>query len=102
MCAKKIVEEDLRRKEKTLSLREKEIQQREKELTEFQASLQNIHELQCPACGHKLQLIAAENLEVHACEECRGAWIDRASMEVLIKYTIDRRKNFFTKVFGLT
>jgi len=102
MTSKKLVKEKSKRRDKGLVQREKELIQREKDLNDFQASLRNLHAELCPVCGHKLQLVAAENLEVDACEECRGAWLDRASMEILIKYTIDRRKNFFTKVFGLS
>ncbi len=102
MTAKKTAEEDLKRKEKNLQVKHKELAQRERDLVEFQNSLKDLHRNLCPVCGHGLQLIAAENLEVLACEDCRGAWVDRASMEILIKYTIDRRKNFFTKVFGLS
>lgn len=102
MASKKIAEDELRRREKTLLQKEKELKVKEKELAEFHETLTRLQAKLCPECGHELQLVAAENLEVHACEECRGAWIDRSSMEILIKYTIDRRKNFFTKVFGLT
>ena len=100
--AKKVQEEELKRREKNLQVKQREIAQRERELQDFRVSLGNLHNNLCPVCGHELQLIAAENLEVNACEECRGAWIDRSSIEILIKYTIDRRKNFFTKVFGLS
>lgn len=102
MSAKKSGDEDLKRREKALQQKQKELAQKERDLFEFQCSLKDLHQELCPSCGHRLQLVAAENLEVHACEDCRGAWIGRASMEILIKYTIDRRKNFFTKVFGLS
>ncbi|MHC4778700.1 MAG: TFIIB-type zinc ribbon-containing protein [Planctomycetota bacterium] len=85
--------ESLKRREENLSLRERSF-------TKMEKALKNLHTTHCPQCSHELQTVLSEALEVETCEACKGLWIGKAEMEVLVKYTVDRRKNFLRTVFG--
>ncbi|GEM_PF-3113443 len=98
--AKGRLEDEYRKKLEALKSRESELNEREKGLAALEKKMKDIHALHCPRCGHELQTVLAETLEVETCEACKSLWIGRAEMEVLIKYTVDRRKSFLAQVFG--
>ncbi|MHC5037714.1 MAG: TFIIB-type zinc ribbon-containing protein [Planctomycetota bacterium] len=93
-------EDEIARKLEGLKRREESLSQREKLFNKLERKLKDLHVSHCPRCGYELQTVLAESLEVETCEACKGFWIGRSELEVLIKYTVDRRKNFLTQVFG--
>ena len=93
-------DEEVAKKLKSLRQREEDVNQREKAVAAFERRLKELHAFHCPRCGHELQTVLAEALEVETCESCRALWIGRVEMEALIKYTVDRRKSFLQQVFG--
>jgi hypothetical protein len=93
-------EQELAKKREMLEKREAALALREKHFSDLERKIKDIHTLHCPRCGYELQTVLAESLEVETCEACKGVWIGRAELEVLIKYTVDRRKNFLVQVFG--
>jgi len=83
-----------------LKKREDALAVREKLFDNLERKIKDLHALHCPLCGHELQTVLAQSLEVETCETCKGVWMGQAELEVLIKYTVDRRKNFLIQVFG--
>ncbi|MHC4599156.1 MAG: TFIIB-type zinc ribbon-containing protein [Planctomycetota bacterium] len=93
-------EEEVTRKLESLRRREEALSVRERSFTKLEKSMKDLHALHCPECSHELQTVLAEALEVETCEACKGVWMGRAELEVLVKYTVDRRKTFLRTVFG--
>ena len=92
--------EEMARKLESLRRREEALSLRERSFTKMEKSMKDIHALHCPECSHELQTVLSEALEVETCEACKGVWMGRAEVEVLIRYTVDRRKSFHLTVFG--
>lgn len=93
-------EEEVTRKLEALKAREEALALKERHITNLERKIRDLHALHCPRCGYELQTVLAEGLEVETCETCKGVWISRAELEVMVKFTVDRRKNFLTQVFG--
>ena len=93
-------EDEAARRIEAVRIKEEEITRRERLFVEIDRKVKDLHYLHCPKCGHELQTVLAESLEVETCEPCKGVWLGKNELEVLMKYTIDRRKSFMTQIFG--
>jgi Zn-finger nucleic acid-binding protein len=53
----------------------------------------------CPRCNAKLNLSQRQGVEIDACPECRGVWLDRGELDKIInRYDAfdedDERRNY--------
>ena len=84
--------EDLRRKREDRSLEESE---------SARADLKEAHWLKCCKCGHDMETIAMQKLQVDRCTSCGGLYFDAGELEMLLDSPGDLRKGFFKRMLGL-
>jgi uncharacterized protein len=89
------------RKLDSIKRKEEDLLRREKALAEMDRRGKDLHYLHCPRCGHALTTVLAENLEVEACEPCKGVWLGKTELEVLVKLPVEKRKGFLNHLFGI-
>ena len=59
------------------------------------------HWLKCPKCGHDMQAMTLEGIEVENCTFCKGVYFDREEIESLLLRKTPQRFQFYRKFFGL-
>ena len=40
--------------------------------------------MQCPVCANPLRPVDRQGIEIDACPQCRGVWLDRGELEKLL------------------
>jgi hypothetical protein len=88
------------RKLDSLKRKEEDLLRRERALAEIDRKVKDLHLLHCPRCGHELTTVIAETLEVEACEPCKGVWMGKTELEVLVKLPVEKRKSILNHLFG--
>jgi len=63
--------------------------------------LREAHWLKCPKCGHDMQVLTLEGIEVDSCTRCQGVFFDRGEIEALLLRKTPQRFRFYRKFFGL-
>lgn len=63
--------------------------------------LREAHWLKCPKCGHDMEALILEGIEVESCTFCKGVYFDRGEIETLLLRMTPQRFRFYRKFFGL-
>ncbi len=57
------------------------------------------HWMKCPKCGSDLQEINYQNVVIDRCIECKGIWLDKGELNLLIEGQAQLTKGFTNKLF---
>lgn len=90
-------EEKLLREAREKSLREKEEREKQEKAEEIK-KLQDLHWMKCPKCGHDMDVMKIENIEVDQCKNCQGIYFDAGELDELLMIEGEKRKSFFRKL----
>ncbi len=63
--------------------------------------LRTAHWMKCPKCGHDMETIHLEDIEVENCTFCEGVYFDRVEIESLLLRKTTQRFSLYRKFFGL-
>ncbi|MCC7262577.1 MAG: zf-TFIIB domain-containing protein [Candidatus Latescibacteria bacterium] len=44
--------------------------------------------MNCPVCKAELKALDRQGIEIDACPQCRGVWLDRGELEKIIERTV--------------
>ena len=44
--------------------------------------------MNCPVCKAELKTVDRQGIEIDACPQCRGVWLDRGELEKIIERTL--------------
>jgi hypothetical protein len=92
---KELLENAARKRDK--KRQEAAAKQGQKALDELRAA----HWLKCPKCGHDMEVMSLEGIEVENCTFCKGIYFDRDELESLLLRKTPQRFKFYRKFFGL-
>jgi hypothetical protein len=70
--------EDVEKKHRLAVARASEMAAKEKE------ALQKLHFMHCPKCGMELHTLKRGSVEIEACFNCQGMWLDKGELEQLM------------------
>ncbi len=88
--------------ERAAEERERRIQQAlAKQKHEELDKLRAAHWLKCPKCGHDMEVVSMEGIELDTCKFCAGIYFDRGELESLLLRKIPQRFKFYRRLFGL-
>jgi len=73
------------------------VKQQQEELDNLRA----VHWMKCPKCGHDMETVKLEGIEVENCTFCMGVYFDRTEIESLLLRRTPQRFSFYRKFFGL-
>ena len=59
------------------------------------------HWMKCPKCGHDMETVILEGIDVENCTFCKGVYFDRTEIETLLLRRTSQRFSFYRKFFGL-
>ncbi len=76
--------------------REREAQESEGERRRLRA----LHFMCCPKCGHPMEVVHIENVEVDRCTFCEGIYLDATELEDLFARR-DARRGILARLVGL-
>jgi len=57
--------------------------------------------MKCPKCGHDMETVILEDIEVENCTFCKGVYFDRSEIELLLLRRTSQRFSFYRSFFGL-
>lgn len=57
----------------------------EKLATDQRAALKALHSMHCPKCGMELHTLDKGKIQVEACFNCHGVWLDKGELEALME-----------------
>ena len=63
--------------------------------------LRDAHWMKCPKCGHDLQTIQLEGIDIDQCSFCEGVYFDRGELDTLLMRKTSLRFKFYRRLFGL-
>ncbi len=63
--------------------------------------LRTAHWMKCPKCGHDMEAVTFEGIEVESCTYCMGVFFERGEIESLLFRRTPQRFTFYRKFFGL-
>ena len=96
-------------KQNEIVMLEQAARQRERRIQEEAAKheqeeldrLRTAHWMKCPKCGHDMETVILEGIDVENCTFCKGVYFDRSEIESLLFRRTPQRFNFYRKFFGL-
>lgn len=91
---KKLIEEMKRKREEKIRSSVDEESKKKKE------ELKKLHYMHCPKCGHQMQEVPLEGINIDKCTHCEGIFFDRGELEMLFLKKIQESRNFFRKLLG--
>ncbi len=53
--------------------------------------------MNCPMCGVQMKLAEREGVEIDFCSQCRGVWLDKGELEIIIAAALVRQGNSLKK-----
>jgi len=59
------------------------------------------HWMKCPKCGHDMETVILEGIDVENCTFCQGVYFERTEIESLLLRRTPQRFSFYRKFFGL-
>lgn len=71
----------------------------EKLAAEERAKLKALHYMHCPKCGMELKTLDQGKVQVEACFNCHGVWLDKGELEQLME---QRKQQPNYKVLSVT
>ncbi len=87
--------------EKIRQERQKRLQEQlQRETQEELERLRQLHWMKCPKCGHDMEAVTLEGIEVDRCTSCEGVYFDRGELETLLLQK-QKRRGFFRRLMGL-
>ena len=63
--------------------------------------LRDAHWMKCPKCGHDLQTIQLDGIDIDQCSYCEGIYFDRGELDTLLMRKTSHRFKFYRRLFGL-
>lgn len=62
--------------------------------------LRELHWLRCPKCGHEMQALHFDRVEVDQCGTCKGLFFDKGELDAVLLERDSERRGFFRKLVG--
>lgn len=84
-------------KEREQHLRQTMAKQEQEQL----GKLRDAHWQKCPKCGHDMESLTMEGVELESCGFCAGIYFDRGELESLLLRKMPKRFEFYRRFFGL-
>lgn len=62
--------------------------------------LREMHWMKCPKCGHDMQSLSIETVEVDRCGTCEGIFFDKGELDAVLLSRDTERRGFFRRLTG--
>ena len=68
--------------------------ERKRLLTSVMQRMPDMHFMRCPRCSRQLEEKTITDIAIVICEQCKGIWIDAASLARVLRLSGDMADNF--------